>query len=97
MPEPPVDYARLVADLQRMLKLRSICLGMKLFESVEQMGNDSRGFDVPSRSTPLTRSLLRLRALAGPSALPVRIWSANNAGQLWVLEQRTPNGDPGST
>lgn len=37
MPGSPVDYAGLVADLEDLLKLRSICLGMKLFETVEQM------------------------------------------------------------
>ena len=37
MAQSPVDYAGLVADLERLLKLRSICLGMKLFETVEQM------------------------------------------------------------
>ena len=37
MPDSPLDYASLVADLERLLKLRSICLGMKLFETVEKM------------------------------------------------------------
>ena len=37
MPDSPLDYASLVADLERLLKLRSICLGMKLFETVKKM------------------------------------------------------------
>ena len=37
MPGSAVDYAGLVADLERLLKLRSISMGMKLFETVEQM------------------------------------------------------------
>ncbi len=37
MSQTPSDYARLVADLERFLKLRSICVGMKLFAAVEEM------------------------------------------------------------
>lgn len=37
MPETPADYGRLVADLERFLKLRSICVGMKLFETIDEM------------------------------------------------------------
>jgi uncharacterized protein (DUF169 family) len=37
MPDAPLDYASLVADLERLLKLRSICMGMKLFKSVKEM------------------------------------------------------------
>ena len=37
MSETRTDYPRLVADLERFLKLRSICVGMKLFEAVDEM------------------------------------------------------------
>lgn len=37
MPETQADYGRLVADLERFLKLRSICVGMKLFETIDEM------------------------------------------------------------
>ena len=37
MPETQADYASLVTDLERLLKLRSICVGMKLFRAIEDM------------------------------------------------------------
>jgi uncharacterized protein (DUF169 family) len=37
MPETQADYASLVTDLERLLKLRSICVGMKLFRTIEDM------------------------------------------------------------
>ena len=37
MSETQADYGRLVAELERFLKLRSICVGMKLFEDVKEM------------------------------------------------------------
>lgn len=37
MTETRMDYTRLVAELERLLKLRSICIGMKLFETIEAM------------------------------------------------------------
>ncbi len=37
MSEAQADYGDLVADLERFLKLRSICVGMKLFEDVGEM------------------------------------------------------------
>ncbi len=39
MSETQTDYGRLVADLERFLKLRSICVGMKLFETIDEMEN----------------------------------------------------------
>ena len=37
MPELHAPYARLVDDLERLLKLRSVCVAMKLFRTVEEM------------------------------------------------------------
>ena len=37
MTDSQVEYARLVADLERFLKLRRICLSMKLCRTVEHM------------------------------------------------------------
>jgi uncharacterized protein (DUF169 family) len=37
MPDARFDWPKLVADLERLLKLRSHPFGMKLFESIEQM------------------------------------------------------------
>ncbi len=37
MSESETDFERLVADLERLLKLRSICIGMKLFRRTEDM------------------------------------------------------------
>ena len=34
------DWTKLVADLERLLKLRSIPFGMKLFERREEMAGD---------------------------------------------------------
>jgi hypothetical protein len=58
------DWTKLVADLERLLKLRSIPFGMKLFEHREEM----EAIAGPRRYTRSIRSSPKPPASVGPLA-----------------------------
>jgi len=59
------DWTKLVADLERLLKLRSIPFGMKLFERREEMEAIPR-IRRRKRCTPSIRSSRKPLVSAGP-------------------------------
>ncbi len=74
------DWDAIVGGLDRYLRLRSIPIGMKLFETVEEMEAIPK-IRRPGRSTPPTRSSPRPASSAGPSGSPWRIWWAHSAAR----------------
>ena len=77
MPEAEDNYRTLVADLERLLKLRSICIGMKLFRRVEELDGIS-GIRRP-RSVHTTDQIVAQASRLG--------WTVGITGEDLVGEQ----------
>ena len=74
----PTEAQRLVAELNALLRLKTTVIGMKMYETVEEMEAIPR-IRRPKTCMPRTRSSAWHPASAGPSASPARIWSARSA------------------
>ncbi len=59
------DWPKLLEELNRWLRLRTTPIGMKLFQTVEEMEAIPRAFGAPNRSTPPIKLLPNLAVWDG--------------------------------
>jgi len=88
------DWPKLAADFERLLRLKSIPFGMKLFERREEMETIPK-IRRPKAYTRSTRSLRKPRGSVGRSGSPPKTLSVRNAvrSSAWA-SPKTMNGAP---
>ena len=86
------DGAKVVDDLNRLLRLRTTPIGMKLFSTAEENGSRYSAFAAQKTSTQPIRLWAKLLVTAGQLASPPTILLALNAVPSSACTRETKSG-----